>query len=183
MASKKTAVIEWLFFNRAGYTSGRATLKRALMTMVDVTDAIDATNAGLSKNNAANFYKEQSWSIRSSVTNGSVKAAYSCSSCDRLQLVTGTAPELGIVTVKVTDQTGATLASATVDEYASTRQGAHVVFDSGILPTTAGKVYTLTVTPTGTKNPNATDFWTEVQAVRTSALPVTSSYNQPPPRP
>lgn len=57
MASEKTAVIEWIFFERKlDATSGLVT--DPVVTFEDLSAGIDATGAKLSKDNLANFWKD-----------------------------------------------------------------------------------------------------------------------------
>lgn len=57
VVSKKTSVIEWLFFNR-NYDASTGTLHTANVTRDDIADAIRQTRGGLSTNNTANFWKD-----------------------------------------------------------------------------------------------------------------------------
>ncbi|QOD11320.1 hypothetical protein [Rathayibacter toxicus] len=57
MASEKTQVIEWLFFNRK-YDATTGVLSQAVVTMDDLVEGIAATGAKLSTVNVANFWKD-----------------------------------------------------------------------------------------------------------------------------
>jgi len=58
MPSKKTPVIEWLFFNAVGFNPQTHEVGRPVVYMVDVANAIQATKAQLDKDNIANFWKD-----------------------------------------------------------------------------------------------------------------------------
>jgi hypothetical protein len=141
---------------------------------------------------AANYYQQQFWATNTTVSDGTVKLVYTCSSdCDRLQLLAGTAPNLGIATVTVTDG-GTMIRTASVDLYAHDRTPSMIVFDSGLLSAPLGKRYTITIKPTGTKNTNASGTSIEVHAMRVTRPPAVSAQyrnpdttppNVPPPKP
>jgi len=57
VASEKTKVIEWLFFNRK-YDAGAGVLIDPVVTMDDVEEGITKTGARLKKSNPANFWKD-----------------------------------------------------------------------------------------------------------------------------
>jgi hypothetical protein len=58
MTNKKTAVIEWLFFNKAKPNKAKDRLTRSVMTFDDIVEGIDAAGDGLSSRNPANFWKD-----------------------------------------------------------------------------------------------------------------------------
>jgi hypothetical protein len=61
MTNKKTAVIEWLFLNRAKPNPSNSQLEKSVMTFDDVVDGIKAVKAvgkNLSSKNPANFWKD-----------------------------------------------------------------------------------------------------------------------------
>lgn len=57
MASKKTAVIEWIFFELK-YDAESGVLRDAVVTFEDISDGIAAVGNGLSARNPANFWKD-----------------------------------------------------------------------------------------------------------------------------
>jgi hypothetical protein len=90
-----------------------------------------------------------SWSAGASAT-------YSCSSCGRLVWLGTTGNDRGVGTVTVDGRE-----VATVDTYARTVVGTHVLYDSGPL---APGAHTIVVTVSGTANPSSGFTWVEVDA-------------------
>lgn len=58
MTNKKTAVIEWLFINKARLNKKTGQLSQSVMTFDDVVEGIEAAGDGLSSRNPANFWKD-----------------------------------------------------------------------------------------------------------------------------
>ena len=56
--NKKTAIIEWLFFNKAGYNKRSNTITKSVMTFSDIAAAISAIGSDLNQSNLANFWKD-----------------------------------------------------------------------------------------------------------------------------